>query len=118
MHRLHILWSEEPKIEDIRKKVLLDVAKILGYGFVYYADTPPVFSVSVWAVNETIYPVVTLHVSVGGYTDNKTELSYILDRAAELGAKYIRTDFWWSKIEPEDDVWNQSAINFYHWFIN
>ena len=31
MHRLYILWSEEPKIEDLRKKTLLDMAKLLGF---------------------------------------------------------------------------------------
>jgi len=31
MHRLYILWSEEPKIEDLRKKTLLDMARLLGF---------------------------------------------------------------------------------------
>lgn len=32
MHRLYILWSEEPKIEDLRKKTLIDMARLLGFG--------------------------------------------------------------------------------------
>ncbi len=41
-------------------------------------------------------------------------LSYIVD----LGAKMVRTDIPWDVVEPQNDSWNQTAINFFNEYIN
>ena len=36
---------------------------------------------------------------------------------AELGASYVRTDFWWYSIEPSRGHYDQAALDFYRWYV-
>ncbi|MGH3762914.1 cellulase family glycosylhydrolase [Actinophytocola sp.] len=61
-------------------------------------DTP-------WAVARHVWP-----------TDDTATVAGDLDRIAALGARYVRTDFWWSSVEPRRDVFDAAALDYYRWY--
>jgi len=65
-----------------------------------------------------IHTMITLHVLAGGYTSDKGKIRKLLDKAKDLNAEYIRTDFWWGAFEPQPGVFNEDTKNFYRWFID
>lgn len=61
-------------------------------------DTP-------WAVARHVWPA-----------DDKATVAGDLDRIAALGARYVRTDFWWASVQPRPDAFDTAALAYYRWY--
>jgi hypothetical protein len=61
-----------------------------------------------WAVSRHIWPP-----SAGHPENSEALLDKDLDLIASLGARYIRTDLWWYVIEPQMDVFDHAALDYY-----
>src|SRR5512134_1337615 len=63
--------------------------------------TPPLFS-------------ITRHTFL---EDDREQVLRDLDLVAQVGAKMVRTDFWWFSVEPQIDSVDANALDHFEWFV-
>jgi hypothetical protein len=77
-------------------------------------DGPPTGGDAIpWAVSRHVWPS-----NYPGREESPEDLARDLALIAELGARYVRTDWWWYVVEPERDEVDRDALAFYRWYVD
>ena len=58
------------------------------------------------------------HMRVSDIGENRTRMEIALQKAKELGLKYVRIDFEWKLLEPNIDEWDEKYFQWYEDFLN
>jgi hypothetical protein len=49
--------------------------------------------------------------------NERRQIERDLNIAADLGVKYVRTDFWWYEVEPSEGRYSAFALDYYRWYV-